>query len=853
MKRDKTKMSTITFILLLAFSPIIAIAPTAFAYTAMPDRPTFTTVAVSPTLVGLNQQILVDIIINPAPNNPTYNAIPYPAYANVTCTITLPDGTKDTFMPTDNAVTSQNKGVATPGLSAASGHLLFTYTPTKVGNYSITANCPGLLTTTDAQLASANLSVYYKPSASKATTFTVQEEPVLNGLLNGYPWSPLPNAYWENPVSTDNREWASISGAWVMSQYDVLRTSYNPYSTAPLSSHIVWANQVGSAGLAGGVWGSYADNQVTAAGSIILNGKIYQASATKSGSFDCIDLRTGEILWSASGSLVGAQQLNLLYQNEGLDNMGGIQNILWSWRSNQIGTSSNTWVQYNPNTGATMLTLANVPTDVQYIQYDNANSIFWIIQTNIMSYNTTKPLAYSYCNLIKWDFSKLVSGTIQNGSRQNWLGQNIIDTNWLHGIVFNVSVLDLPGQMINFGSANVQHIVPYPFAGAGSVIVKNANNMELLAGFDYDTGAFLWVNNATGSQYDTAATCMGSGPNGPFISLTCDPVTGELCISAFDVKTGKRVWKAPTGELPWSQVPSFLYMYNNGVDYFGSYDGYVYAYNSETGKLIWKSDYVGDDWESTYGHQPFNGAARGAGGVLYYSTSSTYSAQPRTRFHELIAVNETTGKFMWTLPIGIDPTAIAYGYLLGSDGENGMQYCIGKGKTATSITAPLTVVPLGDGVLLQGFVKDMSPGAPDTPAVSDEDMDEWMDYLYGQNATLINAPPTPKGVTVRLSVVDPNGNSYEIGTATSDSSGLFKTTWNPELEGEYTIYATFDGSNSYWGSYAATAISVSAAPTVSPTSTSITMPPFELYTVGTGIAVIIAVAIVGLLILRKRP
>jgi hypothetical protein len=37
------------------------------------------------------------------------------------------------------------------------------------------------------------------------------------------------------------------------------------------------------------------------------------------------------------------------------------------------------------------------------------------------------------------------------------------------------------------------------------------------------------------------------------------------------------------------------------------------------------------------------------------------------------------------------------------------------------------------------------------------------------------------------------------------------------------------------------------------TSTPITMPPFEVYTVGTGIAVIIAIAIVGLLILRKRP
>jgi len=49
---------------------------------------------------------------------------------------------------------------------------------------------------------------------------------------------------------------------------------------------------------------------------------------------------------------------------------------------------------------------------------------------------------------------------------------------------------------------------------------------------------------------------------------------------------------------------------------------------------------------------------------------------------------------------------------------------------------------------------DMSPGAEKTPCVSDADMDEWMDYLYGQNATLLNDPPKPEGVSVRLSAID---------------------------------------------------------------------------------------------------
>jgi hypothetical protein len=150
---------------------------------------------------------------------------------------------------------------------------------------------------------------------------------------------------------------------------------------------------------------------------------------------------------------------------------------------------------------------------------------------------------------------------------------------------------------------------------------------------------------------------------------------------------------------------------------------------------------------------------------------------------------------------------------------------------------------------------DMSPGKPNTPAVADENMSVWMDYLYGQNATLINAPPKPNGVTIRLSAIDPNGNTVDIGAVTSDSGGRFKTIWAPKLEGAYTIFATFDGSNSYWGSYSETAVGVTAASTVAPTSSTGVQatPDYTMTIIGTGIAVIIVVAIATVLILRKRP
>ena len=184
---------------------------------------------------------------------------------------------------------------------------------------------------------------------------------------------------------------------------------------------------------------------------------------------------------------------------------------------------------------------------------------------------------------------------------------------------------------------------------------------------------------------------------------------------------------------------------------------------------------------------------------------------PRTRFHAIVAIDEATGKFIWRLPIGVLPTAIADGYLLGHDGDNGIQYCIGKGKTQTTVTAPLTTIAKGTGVLIQGSVMDMSPGKPNTPAVSEEDMSMWMDYLYGQNATLINNPPKPEGVSVTLTAVDSDGNYMDIGTSTSSMDGTYGIAWTPPEEGIYKIVASFIGSESYWCSYGTTHLSVGPA------------------------------------------
>jgi hypothetical protein len=173
------------------------------------------------------------------------------------------------------------------------------------------------------------------------------------------------------------------------------------------------------------------------------------------------------------------------------------------------------------------------------------------------------------------------------------------------------------------------------------------------------------------------------------------------------------------------------------------------------------------------------------------------------------------------------------------------------------------VVDSGSSVMIKGSITDISAGTQQkeqaarfpqgVPAVSDASQSEWMEYVYMQKPR----PMTTTGVPITISVVDANGNYRDIGTTTSND-GFFAFNWKPDIDGQYTVYASFGGSESYWPSHAVTAFAVDPAhPTEAPTAT----PQSDVATNGNlmttmaigVVAIIIAIAIVGLLLLRKRP
>jgi hypothetical protein len=189
-------------------------------------------------------------------------------------------------------------------------------------------------------------------------------------------------------------------------------------------------------------------------------------------------------------------------------------------------------------------------------------------------------------------------------------------------------------------------------------------------------------------------------------------------------------------------------------------------------------------------------------------------------------------------------------------------YAIGKGPSASSVTASPKVSVYGSSVLIEGMVTDVSPGTKSSdlmmrfsngvPAVSDDSMSEWMLYVYKQFPRPMNA----KGVEVTLDVFDSNGNYRTIGTTTSDASGVFSFVWKPDISGKYTVIATFAGSKSYYPSYAQTAFTVDEAAATPSPMPQVAAPPIDMYILSGVAAIIIAIAIVGVVILltiKKRP
>jgi len=286
--------------------------------------------------------------------------------------------------------------------------------------------------------------------------------------------------------------------------------------------------------------------------------------------------------------------------------------------------------------------------------------------------------------------------------------------------------------------------------------------------------------------------------------------------SGFSLDDGSLLWSTES-ENPWNfysgaggalttTTAAYGKLYSTG------YSGIVYCYDLTNGTLLWEYN-AEAGFEAPYGGYPL-GIAAVADGKIYLTTNEHSSGAPYWKGAQLRCVDANTGEEIWTIhshgasSYGDYGYAVADGYLVYLNVYDMQVYCIGKGPSATTVSAPLTAVTLGSSIMITGTVTDQTPVSKDTPAISDEYMGEWMQYLHMQKPR----PEDATGVTVKLTAIDPNGNYQDIGEVTGDLNGNFGKSWIPPVPGEYHITATFEGSESYGSSSDTTYFVVDEAP-----------------------------------------
>ncbi len=346
----------------------------------------------------------------------------------------------------------------------------------------------------------------------------------------------------------------------------------------------------------------------------------------------------------------------------------------------------------------------------------------------------------------------------------------------------------------------------------------------------------------------------------------------------YSLTDGSLLWGPTDRQGAWDIYGSGA-TYAYGMLLSGGYAGVLNAYNITTGKLLWNYTLAEIGHESPYGNYQCTTGAIADGKVYIYSMEHSPS-QPMWRGSYIRCINATNGKEIWKnlqfvsgFSGGEGILEVADGAVMAGNDYDNVMYVYSKGPSATTISAPDTVVPKGTAVLIKGTVTDQSPGAPGTPAISDVDQEKWMEFLYMKQAK----PTNLNGVPVHLTATDPNGNFQDLGVVNSDMSGLYSALWTPPVEGKYTVTATFAGSESYGSSQASTAFGVGAAQvvpivtsspivTATPNPTAIqtntpspspsVQPPGSEMPITTliaiGAAVIIIVVVAAALVLRRR-
>ena len=545
----KNKQRKIEALFIVGFLIITTISIVGVAYTV--DIQANVYVGVSPNPVQVNQELQVSLWITPSISSDR-------VYHDLTVEFNKPDGTIDIFGPFDTDI-------------VGTGSFQFDYVPDQIGNWQIMVNYPG------GDIIAGNT---YLSTTSSTQEFMVQTDPIPEWIYTELPTS---YTYWGRPINSENREWNVYAGDWPEQGYNASMTNFNPYTTAPITPHILWTRQTGVTGLIGGKYNGTSYTGGTKGVNIILGGLAYYSALD---GVHCIDVHTGDELWVKQGINptigVAAPQHSLA---------DGEARVAEIW---EIGQD---FVKYDPFTGIETLrvpdVLPGIYSEPYFYSYSNGRLITWKTDNRIIEFNASLGEISSFKDLIvsnvscSYDFNS-IWGNI--GVAINKWPNESAAINLTTGETIWNKVLPLEENPVGTPSISYGKIFI-----AGEAMVFRAYNI-----FD---GKKIWTSEQAEYPWGSIWANSSAVAYGNVYGLSAD---GH--VYCFDAETGQINWSFFSGD-SFGETPYDTWAFSSnpvvadGKLYVSSIEptpvepkpigNRLFCLNATTGDEIWKIDFAG--------------------------------------------------------------------------------------------------------------------------------------------------------------------------------------------------------------------------------------------------------------------
>jgi hypothetical protein len=824
MKNSKGKTAAaivIAAFLITSIGASTMLIPSASAHIPAQQLTTNAYITAFPNPVGTGQSTLIYMWLNrvfgyypagEAPGSINYAAVNNNyRFHNYQLTITDPDGknTTQTFDVIQDTTSSQS----------------YSFTPTVAGTYTLTFKFPGQAYNQYAGQYNPN-SVLVNDTylaSSATTTLTVQQDEIFR-----YPSSyPLPQEYWTRPIYGENSGWWTISSNWLGTGapgYGGFTVSYNlggngavfyaGDSVGPQTSHVMWTKPLQTGGIVGGNKFEIQGNAYFEGSAynqryqnpIVINGKIYYTepiafTGPNSGPTVCVDLRTGEKLWSRKD--VPPLSFALIWDHEDPNQHGVYPAIL---------STANFARLFDADTGEPLFNVTGVPSGTAVLGPMGEHLRYVISGSSSAGYT-----------LAQWNSTKLWNFGTNPYTGGSLLSPSIINATYMGNTARQALITTFPipvtGTTATLSNGTGNQPVPY-----GSILQVNGgvfNSTDAQNRFDWNVSITSWRNTTytaptvvgairgdimllyNGTLPSQGATFMGTLGFNPYTyfainlnasrgaigdvlwSKRVNPPAGNLTVLQAGIDPVNRVfvedlretqtfvgYSLDDGSYKWTTQPqadldyygsqasgSLANTFAYGKLYSAAYAGIVYCYNTKTGNRLWTYGNGGAGNNTNSGFEvpgPYPTFINAIGNGIVYTVTSEHTVEtPLFKGALSRAINATDGTEIWTISSYVTEFttasyAIADGFATWFNSYDNSIYTVGRGPSTITVTAPTVAATFGAPVVIQGSVKDISAGTQQNeqaarfpngvPAISDASMTDWMGYVYQQKPKPTDQP-----------------------------------------------------------------------------------------------------------------